>query len=501
VPTESVTGTADAAVQTLFRESEAQTDPFTPEVTLNASKPTPEVLMLEGMTFERGLPAGLTEVKMVELARKRRAAEDALPPSTDEASVALRMGLLEALETAEFDAREADIDDFQAKRLAALSVALAERDRANAFNGDVRVDLLRQQLVEKRDKASAKVATQRLTAMRKVDGARAKALPAALMKVFDGSTKKRDVVALIANPSSNAFAPVRRDGADRNGDASPFDLHRVVLPPASPGALRAFSGAAPASLRRAVIPQPRLAPDIPAANPAARAERRMQQDLELVSTMIAKEQSAHLLATGGARSQTASQAGASQAGGAGGAGDAATGGGTEGAGGGDMPAWFAKPRVDRPPTPTVPDLAEDVDAVAAEEAAAGARLLQRLLRGRAAQNRMFVGRAQRAELIAELRASAGPGIGAVAKHAAVASGALDAMSGGRVSYALAEGTGLIAKEVAAAEAIAQAKADALAAEGLGPGGDDDAEGGGAVGGFDQSFSDAGSSVPVEAAAM
>lgn len=101
VPTESVSGTVDASVQTMFRESEAQTDPYTPQVTLNASKPTPEVLMLEGMTFARGLPAGLTEVKMVELARKRRAAEDALPPSTDEASVALRMQLLEALEQAE----------------------------------------------------------------------------------------------------------------------------------------------------------------------------------------------------------------------------------------------------------------------------------------------------------------------------------------------------------------------------------------------------------------
>ena len=57
--------------------------------------------MLEGMTFMAGLPAGLTEVKMVELARRRRAAEGALPPTTDEASVTLRLKLLEEMENDE----------------------------------------------------------------------------------------------------------------------------------------------------------------------------------------------------------------------------------------------------------------------------------------------------------------------------------------------------------------------------------------------------------------
>jgi len=63
-------GTVDVGTQSMYRESEAQTDPYTPEVTVDPAKPTPEVLMLEGMTFEHGLPAGLTEVKMVELARR-----------------------------------------------------------------------------------------------------------------------------------------------------------------------------------------------------------------------------------------------------------------------------------------------------------------------------------------------------------------------------------------------------------------------------------------------
>lgn len=43
VAQEAMSGTVDQGIQTMFRESEAQTDPFTPEVTIDASKPTPEV--------------------------------------------------------------------------------------------------------------------------------------------------------------------------------------------------------------------------------------------------------------------------------------------------------------------------------------------------------------------------------------------------------------------------------------------------------------------------
>ena len=40
---EEASGSVDAGSQTMFRESEAQTDPFTPEVIINPNKPTPEV--------------------------------------------------------------------------------------------------------------------------------------------------------------------------------------------------------------------------------------------------------------------------------------------------------------------------------------------------------------------------------------------------------------------------------------------------------------------------
>lgn len=51
--------------------------------------------MLEGLKFKSGLPAGPREIDMIELARHRHAMEAALPPSTDEESVRIRMALLE----------------------------------------------------------------------------------------------------------------------------------------------------------------------------------------------------------------------------------------------------------------------------------------------------------------------------------------------------------------------------------------------------------------------
>lgn len=43
IPAVKYSTTADVSVQTVFRESEAQTDPYTPEVSIDPNKPTPEV--------------------------------------------------------------------------------------------------------------------------------------------------------------------------------------------------------------------------------------------------------------------------------------------------------------------------------------------------------------------------------------------------------------------------------------------------------------------------
>ena len=55
--------------------------------------------------------------------------------------------------------------------------------------------------------------------MRKLGTARAGALPARLMRGFDGSPKhgNKDLVSTIADPSSSVYAPLRREGAGLQG--------------------------------------------------------------------------------------------------------------------------------------------------------------------------------------------------------------------------------------------------------------------------------------------
>ena len=66
-----------------------------------------------------------------------------------------------------------------------------------------------------------------------------------------------------------------------------------------------------------------------------------------------------------------------------------------------MPSWFSKPTEERPQTPRVDE--PSTKQVALEEVTSRVLLLQRLLRGRAAQNVMHEGKATRQALITELR--------------------------------------------------------------------------------------------------
>ena len=225
IPYENDHSTKDAGVQTMYRESESQTDPFTPQYSVDPAKETPEVLLLEGMTFKDGFSIRENEIRMLELARRRRIIEASLPPTTDEASVALRAAVLGDLEHSEVKARECDIDKFQESRLHSLAVALAERDRAEAFHTEMRIDLLRQGTQSTLEKARTETTQKRLSMLRKLDTARAHALPRRLMQ---GTKNQSDIIQKLSKPSSSAYVPLRRDGISTNRNDARFSTERVV---------------------------------------------------------------------------------------------------------------------------------------------------------------------------------------------------------------------------------------------------------------------------------
>lgn len=79
----------DVEVQTMYRESEAQTIPYTPDYAL-VDGVIPEILLLKDLTYDNGLPIGRKEIEMIAQARAKRETEMNLPPFTDEASLTLR---------------------------------------------------------------------------------------------------------------------------------------------------------------------------------------------------------------------------------------------------------------------------------------------------------------------------------------------------------------------------------------------------------------------------
>mmetsp|Transcript_309 Transcript_309/g.687 ORF Transcript_309/g.687 Transcript_309/m.687 type:complete len:302 (-) Transcript_309:120-1025(-) len=239
----------------------------------------------------------------------------------------------------------------------------------------------------------------------------------------------RDVLSKIAAASSSAYAPARREGAPMDGDPNRNAIESVMFAPSDPEGLRSLASNAPLKLRRAKIPQPRLMPELPAKTPAARADKRMKDSLELATNLL----------------EHASLGG--EAGGVAGRGGLlGIGGGSESEDKPELPAWFSKPKADRPPTPRVEDVVGDPSALAREASAQCVRLLQRLLRGRAAQNAMYVGRAARQELIDELRVAEEEGAERLAQHAATANAALDTMAGGGVANLLEESAALGAQK-------------------------------------------------------
>lgn len=96
-------------IQTMFRESEAQTDPFSPEYVVDKDNANLEVLQIKDLFYGKGLPASMAEMELIEQMREKRAFDNALPPTSDEACFTLRRKLMEDQEVREWSRREDDI--------------------------------------------------------------------------------------------------------------------------------------------------------------------------------------------------------------------------------------------------------------------------------------------------------------------------------------------------------------------------------------------------------
>ena len=371
----------EQGMQTMYRESEAQTNPYTPDFFV-AEGTEPEVLLLKDMKYEDGLPVGRKEVQMIEQARAKKELESCLPPFTDEACLNLRKRLMEAQEMKEFKMREGEIDALREARLEAIEMALRDRDESNEFLASQRVEGIRQIRIEEREKTLLKIRDKRIKVLRRLAHRRNQIDPRL------SSSGGPDPISFYFDKGSKTYAPIKRMGVLVQADASQFDAMSRTAPLNTMDNIAQLEGtishktmgtsAAKIDMMAQTMPTKKKGPR--AAEPrltsaALRSLRNRKRDIEVMTRMLTLRK---LERTGAIRpdSQPAAMSGAAKSGKAKG----------------------------RPPSPDYTQQAPDVQesSVALQTAVV---LLQRLLRGRAVQNTMFEGRYRRRELIVELRAT------------------------------------------------------------------------------------------------
>ncbi|CAL9685616.1 unnamed protein product [Knipowitschia caucasica] len=157
------------AVQTDYRESETQTDPYSPEYTIQPGTTPSELLTLAVLTWGHGLPAGLAEVKMIEHVRAKRAWEATLPPLNDLSQMDKRRRMMDEMEAKEWAFRESEIQKIKEVRLAVLTDLLKRRDQTQQEYTHDRLMHINHKLQMEKESKMKKINNDYFRGLRKVE--------------------------------------------------------------------------------------------------------------------------------------------------------------------------------------------------------------------------------------------------------------------------------------------------------------------------------------------
>jgi hypothetical protein len=362
VPTGPEPKSKTVGTQSVYRESEAQTNPYSPDYFIVPGQ-VPEVLTLTHLTSSAGLPATEAELAMIERTRQKRLFESMLPPPTDEFNLTIRAQLMEAQEFRNWADREKIIRELQDKRLALLKDALGERSEKREAAQDDKVERMRQRKEEERDRTLAACQRRRIKVLRKMQKERQKS---------ETRSTKRDVIAEYADFNSQVYAPLARHGHVPDSNTARIEVQPADLT-TFPGLVQ-LEQSLPPHLLRAADKHPKDMTNKAKSSYQVRKDLEMANALKTAMDGIKKE----LQPSEEAKDGTA------------GSGTAA-----------GVKRTYVRNILDRPETPRTKDdvLPEE------EEQEAAVLLLQRIIRGRAYQNLMFEGKEKRLDLINELRAA------------------------------------------------------------------------------------------------
>ena len=349
----SVEPTRTIAIQTMYRESDTQTDPYSPEYVVKAGS-NPEVLQIHMFTYGNGLPASMAEMELIEQARKKRLFEAMLPSSTDEACFARRQKLMEEQEFKEWNKREQDIKHIQDERLQLLQTALFDREKENEERTAQRIEEIRLKKTEHKDRALAKIGRKRIKLLRKMFKER---------KRNDQISIHRDIIEEYANFGSEVYAPITRKGLSLDKLSNKYEVQPEALTTYS--GLRELTDTLPEAVLKTTI-------DIKAELKRS-MKKSTRKEIQHKSALDKARVAIESLKTKPGKSSDRKDAG-----------DGRT---------------SATDDFFRPDTPKVDERQKET----ADDRENALILLQRMLRGRAVQNYMFEGKEKRLDLIAELR--------------------------------------------------------------------------------------------------
>ncbi|CAH8637797.1 unnamed protein product [Dicrocoelium dendriticum] len=352
----SVKQLANKAVQTRYRESEAQTEPYSPPYVVNVGE-TPEVLTLATLGLGKGLPAGLHDVEMIERARERRLIEIKLEPFSEIAGdpkrVAKRRKLLQDMELREWHYREREVEALQEVRMKVLVRLLRKREEYQQEIDARRLDRLWEERYVHKENRCKSIQHRYLTALRKLVRRRL-----AEREV----SRKRDVIKEYATPSSQPFAPLTRLGVFPDRGSEKFVVKNRYLTTYE-GLLELESSLTPHVL------QPKLQIKPVQMHTIDGFLKREYRHLNELAQLQEYLEGAFTTDSGQAR----------------------------------KPRYLEK--IERPAArPLTPSIAAPTGDYTLENEVA-AVMLQRLIRGRAIQTQMYEGKEKRRELIAELRST------------------------------------------------------------------------------------------------
>ncbi|KAH7827381.1 putative AMY-1-associating protein expressed in testis 1 [Monocercomonoides exilis] len=353
--------TREMAIQTDYRDSEAQTDPYTPPSIIPPGQPDPDIVALISFTYGHGLPAGAFEVAQIEKAQERREKEARLPTGSDPRAFKARVKHFAQCDLDDWMEREEEVKAAHERRINALRTALASREQA-------RENVMKERLMKiKEEKEATKDVSVHTIERERVKNLRHFAIEA--REPEGRQRKKRDRVEEYHNFESKVYAPLPRDGLVGERAVARVTVRNVYN--------ETFEGLEilERDLPLSVLTRPVRLPSKP--KPKTMAER---QQLKIDGHI--REMEAALRAQ--KRPGTAASTGSVE---------------REG-----EKKKKTKHIPVRPPTPTVEMEGEGGEGAATDDERYGAALLlQRLLRGRAVQTMMLEGKMKRADLIRELR--------------------------------------------------------------------------------------------------